>query len=336
MAKDAPGLIPIELPHGSMGPGLIWGMDAGADGAFAVTDCEVPPDGRFRWLHLNLAHQRTRRWIEQFEPLAAAARELLLSADTHQRALVDRDTVACVLHDFERDFDVADTARIGGLRMALMPGLMITARLHPIRSADIVRNRLSRWVGTFGGPQALELLVSAISENMADICRSLSAEVQHVEDVFLDARDPPKARDLIGIRRRLAQIQRLISGMRGVFQRLEKDEDLPEDLLPTVEKIAQRIQSLDADVIGVQSQLRLLREELDIQESQRTNQNLYILSIITALMLPATLVTGIFGMNTGGLPFANGPYGTLHAALMAGGAAIATYLLLRWMGFMRR
>nr|WP_314465266.1 transporter [uncultured Novosphingobium sp.] len=336
MAKEAPGLIPVEPAHGGMGPGLIWGMDATPDGAFAITDCEVPPEGRFRWLHLNLAHQRTRRWIEQFDTLAPAARELLLSADTHQRALVEGETVACVLHGFERDFDVADTARVGGLRMALMPGLMITARLHPIRSADIVRNRLSRWVGGFGESQALEMLVGAISENIADICRALSAEVQHVEDMFLDARDPPKARDLIGIRRRLAQIQRIISGMRGVFQRLEKDEDLPEVLLPTVEKIAQRIQSLDGDVLGVQSQLRLLREELDIQESQRTNQNLYILSIITALMLPATLVTGIFGMNTGGLPFANGPYGTIHATLIAGGAAIATYLLLRWMGFMRR
>lgn len=336
MAKDSPGLIPIQPSHGDMGPGLIWGMDVSPTGAFAVADCAISAEGGFRWLHLNLAHQRTRSWIEQFALLPTAARELLLSADTHQRALVDGDTIACVLHDFERDFDVADTARIGGLRMALMPGLMITARLHPVRSADIVRNRLSRWTGAFAAAQALELLVGAINENMADICRSLSAEVQHVEDAFLDARNPPKARDLIGIRRRLAQIQRIISGMRGVFQRLEKDEDLPEPLLPSVEKIAQRIQSLDGDVAGVQSQLRLLREELDIQESQRTNQNLYILSIVTALMLPATLVTGIFGMNTGGLPFAQGPFGTIHATLMAGGAAIATYLLLRWMGFMRR
>ncbi|TCM34381.1 MULTISPECIES: transporter [Novosphingobium] len=342
MSHDLPRLLAATqgagapLADGGMGPGLIWGMDLTDEGAFPVADCERPPEGRFRWLHLNLAHQRTRSWIERFEAVPPAVRELLLSPDTHQRALVDGGTVACVLHDFERDFDVADTARVGGLRMALAPGLMLTARLHPIRSADIVRTRLSRCGAGFGAAQALELLAGAISENIADIARSLSADVQHVEDMFLDARDPPKARDLIGVRRRLAQIQRLLTGMRGVFQRLEKDEELPEALLPGVEKIAQRIQSLDGDVQGVQSQLRLLREELDIQEAQRTNQNLYILSIVTALMLPATLVTGIFGMNTGGLPFAQGPYGTIHATLFAGGAAIATYLLLRWMGFMRR
>jgi len=43
-----------------------------------------------------------------------------------------------------------------------------------------------------------------------------------------------------------------------------------------------------------------------LQAAQRTNRNLYFLSILTALLMPATLVTGFFGMNTGGLPFAHG------------------------------
>lgn len=319
-----------------MGPGLIWGLDFTAEGSQAVQLCDSPPAGGFRWLHINLADHGTRRWIEAREALPDAVRELLLSADTHQRALVDGDTVGCVLHDFERDFDVADTARVGALRIALTPGVMLTTRLHPLRSADIARHRLERGAGGIGPAQALELLVGAITENIAEISRTLSADVQRAEDAFLDGHHPPAARDLIGIRRRLAQLHRLLSGMRGVFQRLEQDEDLPDPLLPAVEKLAQRLASIDADILGVQGQLRLLREELDIQEAQRTNQNLYILSIITALMLPATLVTGIFGMNTGGLPFAEGPWGTFHATVLAVGAAGATYFLLRWMGFMRR
>ncbi len=59
--------------------------------------------------------------------------------------------------------------------------------------------------------------------------------------------------------------------------------------------------------------MRLLREELDLQAVQRTNQNLYVLSVMTALLLPATLVTGLFGMNTGGLPWAHTPFGTAAA-----------------------
>ncbi|WP_369805584.1 transporter [Sphingobium sp. EM0848] len=298
--------------------------------------CDADRAGTFRWLHLNLADRGTRAWIERAASLPPSVREMLLSPDTHQLSLVDGETVGCVLHDFERDFDVIDTARIGALRIALTPDLMLTTRMHPLRSADIVRQRLEHKTAVIDPARALELLVDAIADNIADISRTLSLDVQRAEDAFLEGHHPPSARDLIGIRRRLAQLHRLLSGMRNVFQRLEKDRELPAPLLPSVEQVAQRLQSLDADILGVQGQLRLLREELDIQEAQRTNQNLYILSIVTALMLPATLVTGIFGMNTGGLPFAEGPWGTWHATGLAGGAAAITYALLRWMGFMRR
>jgi len=325
------------MPSQGIGPGLIWGLDFASDGATSpVNGCDAEAAGSFRWLHLNLADHGTKRWIAENPAFSVQIRELLLASETHQRALVDGGYIGCVLHDFERDFDVTDTQRIGALRIALTPTLMLTTRLHPLRSADIARHRLERGSAATGPAQALDLLISAITSNIADIARSLSGDVRQAEDAFLDGHHPPGARDLVLIRRRLAQIHGLLSGMRSVFQRLEEDEELPAHLRPTVEKLVQRLQSLDADILEVQGQLRLLRDEVDIQAAQRTNQNLYILSIITALMLPATLVTGIFGMNTGGMPLAQGAHGTLFATMIAMGAAGITYWVLRWMGFMRQ
>jgi zinc transporter len=263
-------------------------------------------------------------------------RELLLSPDAHQRSLVEDAAVGCVLHDFERDFDVAETARIGAIRIALAPRLIVTTRLHPLRCADIARQRLASGATLNGPPDALDLLVGAICAHVSEISRTLASEIQAAEDAFLEGRDPPASRDLIGIRRRLAQLHRLLDGMRNVFLRLEEDDDLPAPLRPVVEKLSQRLQALDGDILGAQGELRLLRDELEGQAAQRTNQNLYILSIMTALLLPATLITGIFGMNTGGLPFSAGAAGTFYATTLAIGAAAATYGFLRWLGFMRR
>lgn len=270
------------------------------------------------------------------EALPAAAKEILLSTDRHQRAVIEDGVVSCVLHDFERDFEQADVSRVGALRFALTPTLMITARLHPVRSADRIHDRLAHGANVSQPAAALELLVGTIAVEMADLMRDVAAAVQKAEDAFLDDRNPPTARNLIDIRRKLALIHRLLVDMWGVFRRLEEDEDLPEPLFATVKKLAQHLQALDTDALGIQGQLRQLREEIDMQADQRTNQNLYILSILTALMLPATFVTGLFGMNTGGLPWISSSLGTLMATLLAFSAAAATYLLLRWMGFMRR
>ena len=119
-----------------------------------------------------------------------------------------------------------------------MPILKITFGSAPIRrliAGTRLQNRaairgfsVARVSAATGPAQALDLLVGAITGNIADIARSLGNDVQQGEDAFLDGHHPPDARDLIRIRRRLAQIHRLLTGMRGVFQRLEEDEELPE------------------------------------------------------------------------------------------------------------
>ena len=315
---------------------MIWGL-AYADAAMRqIDDCEVDAGAGFRWLHLNLASQPSKDWIAAQAELPGAVRELLLSPDTHQRALVDGGVVGCVLHDLERDFDDDDSVNVGALRVAFTDRMMITARLHPLRSADLVRSRLTRGATVSEPAQALDLLLAAIAEVVGGMARQLSVEMQRAEDKFIAGHQPPSPRDLMLIRRRLAELHRMLDCMHAVFRRLEVDDELPQTVLPTVEKISQRLRGLDGDVLAIQGQLRLLRDELEGQAAQRTNQNLYILSITTALLLPATLVTGIFGMNTGGMPLAQAGHGTLVATMIALGAAAATYLLLRWSGFTRR
>ncbi|MCB2061381.1 MAG: CorA family divalent cation transporter [Novosphingobium sp.] len=321
-------------PAPATGPGLIWGIDFHPEGRRDVENCSSPHQGVVRWLHLNLADHGTRLWIANTEELPPAAREVLLSQDVHQRALVDRETVACVLHDFERDFDVRDTGRVGAVRVALTSKLIVTARVHPIGSADIAKRRLTESEAIDGPARALDLMVSAILENIGRVIGGISAEVQAAEDALVEERLPPSGRRLLEIRRRLAQLHRLLEGMQGVFRRLETDHDLPPEILPTVEKLSQRVQGVDGDTLSVQGQLRQLRDELNLQSNQRINQNLYLLSVMTALLLPTTLVTGIFGMNTGDLPL-RGHGGTLVATLISTGAALATYLFLKKQGFFR-
>lgn len=320
--------------------GLIWGLDFGEGAAHALRASEIDlsalPPGRFRWLHLNLADQWTFRWISEATRLPESARELLLGKDSHQSALVDGGITGCILQDFERDFDADDAGRVGALRFVLGPDFMITARHHPLRCADIVRAKFAAGSRVSGPAAALDLLAGAMIGAQTEIIRGLTETIQTAEDDLLDDGRSPDPRTMADVRRRAVLLHRLLEGARAVFQRLEHDDDLPEALLPAVERIVQRTAAVDADVIALQSQLRLLRDEMDSQATQRTNQNLYVLSIMTALMLPATFVTGLFGMNTGGLPWADDSLGTLLAALAAIGSAFAVWIVLRMLGLARR
>jgi len=50
---------------------------------------------------------------------------------------------------------------------------------------------------------------------------------------------------------------------------------------------------------------------------ERMNRNMYWLTIISAIFLPLTLVTGFFGMNTGGLPYTDTPDGTIKVVIIS-------------------
>lgn len=318
-------------------PDLIWGVAYGAHGARELVEgdeCTLLEGESFCWLHVNLVHRGTRDWIEHYSDLPMGIRELLLSSDSHQREVVDGAAVGCVISDFERDFDDSQSERVGAIRIAITDRLFLSARVHPVCAADIARQRVNLGIALNSSAAALDLLVGAVCQGIAERAHHLGEQLRVAEDAVLEDKQAPASRDLMRMRQRLARLHRLLDGIYSVFRRLEEDEDLPPHMQPVAEKLSQRLASLDRDVLGIQSQLRLLREEIDMQAAQRTNQNLYILSIMTALMLPATLVTGIFGMNTGDLPLV-GAHGTIVATIIAAAAAGLAYALLRWMGFMR-
>lgn len=320
-------------------PGLIWGFDFTDGHPEAIEPGDAPlaatgDGGAFRWLHLNLADQWTRRWIEA-SPLPGGVRDLLLGGDAHQRMLIADGAVAGLVHDFERDFAPEAVARIGSMAFVLAPGLIISARQHPLCAADIIYERIRSGVAPASPAAALDLLVSAVLEVASGQLDELTGIVQASEDALLERNRAPDNRALFAVRRRAVLLRRQLGGMRGLLGRMERDDDLPELLLPVIERLAQRAASLDGDVAMLDSNLRQLREEVDIQTATRTNQNLFILSILTALLLPATLVTGFFGMNTDGMPLEHGGGGTWVALLIAVMASLAVYLWLSRRGFFR-
>ncbi len=331
-------MTPSPSVHADHRSGLIWGFDF-ADGAATpvAQPAEPEPDAPgLRWLHLNLADQRAQRWIGSCSRMAAPVSELLLALDARPHALVEGEAAAFALPDVQRDFDDGEP-RMGMMRVVVMPGLIVTARLHPLRSADVARERIAAGAAPDTPAAALELVLAAQAETVRRIVVDADATVQGIEDELLDSGRTPDARAFVTIRGLMVRMHRLLSGARTVLRdAVEEDAKVPAGLGGVLERAAHRLAALDGDLLSVQSQLRLLREEIDLQATQRTNQNLYILSILTALMMPATLVTGIFGMNTPGLPWSNHPAGALWATGLAIGSAAVVYFALRAAGFMRR
>jgi Mg2+ and Co2+ transporter CorA len=323
-------------------PGLIWACRAEA-GVMRIRP-ELHPEPRagdhdededaaegkagFEWLHLNLADQRTHAWLLRERLFPDDIAELLLVREQHPRAMVEADAVGFVFQDFARDFD-GESDGLSSIHVALRPGLMITGRYHPVQCADLIRRRLDRAPAAFDDAGALALVLDVASTAFSSKARELYVGVQTADDQFHSGDTAAAAQAMSGVRRQAARLHRVTGGLNAVLQRLEDDPDLPDAIAATVARYVQRLASINADITAIQGQTRALREEFDLLATQKTNSNLYFLSLMSALLLPATLVTGFFGMNTANLPLSHGPIGTAGAAVAAGISSLATWLLLR-------
>lgn len=323
-------------------PGLLWAMEFDSTGrgrllAPGEPVPEQPGDG-FLWLHLNLVDARLAPLVAEgrFGPpeLAAAA----FAADPHQRVAIEDAHVGGVVADLVRagaeDRQRPGPDAAGRLHFVMSEKRLVTGRRHPIQGPDAAHDAATAG-RRFQAPAALlEHLVGGVVAEMARTVAHRGDELDEIEDHVLDDQVRDETRRLGPIRREAVRLRRHLLGLASVFHRLEQEEDegLPEPVLSTAARMVQRLDAVERDLQVLAERSRLLQDELSAQLARASNRQLHTLSILTALFLPPTLVTGLFGMNTKGLPFSEMEDGSTLAMVLAVVSAVAVFLLIRRMG----
>ena len=162
---------------------------------------------------------------------------------------------------------------------------------------------------------------------MAD---QLGAELDAVEDHVMSDEPAEERHRIAHVRLRAMRVHRQLAQLRSMFHRAQPSVARENAAAGAViNSLAQKLDGIDAEVASLHERARLLRDEIAANMTEVTNRRLLTLSILTAFLLPPTLVTGFFGMNTKDLPFQNTDGGTWWAAASAIGVTALTYFFLR-------
>lgn len=321
-------------------PGFVWAFrfdaetGAGRPLPATTTPGELIVDGGFVWLHLALSDARVPKFLEGLGVFPPEAQATLTDRDNHVVLAADDGVLHGVFTDIERAFD-HDTEDIGWFRFAVSERLIVTARLHPLRCVEAARFAVDRGLGIHHAVDAFAAIVTEFEKVIDGLIIEMSDELDHIEDYVFETAPRDERRRLGPVRRTIVRLNRQLRASVALFrrfQRWERPEPLPTGTVDMAERLADLLGSVSQEMQGLQDRARLLHEEIDSKISSETNRHLYILSIMTAFLLPPTLVTGFFGMNTGGLPFAGEHFGTLFAFLLGGLSVWGAWWFLRKAG----
>ena len=286
------------------------------------------------WLHFSLADVRAKKWISSYERIPARAREILLDSDLHIRLEHVERGFAGILGDLHFDFD-GDPDRLGEIHLFVDESLVVTARLHPLKVVDQLRLELRRGMAVTSTPRPVIQFIEDFADVVATVIASQSDLVDHVEDKILKDRFLREGGELGGVRRLLARLRRHMNARRSALTQVAHrplawwSQDDTSDLPRAIE----RLDRIALDLESVQERARLLHEEIAGRTAEATNHNLYIVSLLTAIFLPITLITGIFGMNVGGLPWVEESTGFLWVFGIMILTAVTSLVLLHWRRF---
>jgi zinc transporter len=313
--------------------GLICGYQLQAQGparevtADGIVQALAQPD-KVTWLHFNLSDQRARRWLLAAPFLPEALREVLQEHDENRRIEWIDGGLLMVISDFTYE-DESDPWEVTPIWCYAGPQALITGRVHALKSTDELRQRMRTGVTAASGIELLTQLLDLRTARVKALATSMTRLLDDVEDEIL-AGNIKQQREQLGRSRRLcARLRREFAPERGDLGRvLHRASHLSEGDRGALESSVESLGFAIEEIAEIYERAKLLQEELASRLAEGTGRNLYVLSIITAIMLPMTLITGVYGMNVAHLP-GSGSFPLVILLILASGGITLAVLFWR-------
>lgn len=281
----------------------------------------------WRWTHIDLSNEAHGAALAAEGWLPGDALDLLRDPSDTLRLETANGVAMGVMPDFA---DGAGGQVVATWRFVMREQTIVTAQDTPSRNLFAL-GRACRTEHPPAGPAELvDLVLAGFAADAAHRAAALDAEATDIEDALLDGH----GRAFRSIGQRLGQVRREATRLQRVVvpvERLTRDDvhGLPGWTGSQAhETTRRRLIAAVEELRALAEHGRALQDELTARQAEATNRTLNALSMLSAILLPPTLVTGFFGMNTDGLPFKEGETGTIFAAGIAVCSVATTLLLL--------
>jgi len=275
------------------------------------------------WLNVHGLHEPTvmTEIGERFHLHPLVLEDIL---NTDQRPKMDDygDYLYLVARFF--DFDAA-TMTVASEQVSLILGrnFVLTFQERPTGSFDPIRERLRQDRGQIrrrGTDYLAYSLLDAIIDRYFTVLEQIGERTEDLEDALLAKTHPQHLQTLHQLKRETLILRRAVWPLREVVNSLMRAES--RFFQPETQPYLRDIYDHTVHVIESLEAIRdLIAGLLDIylsSISNRVNQEVRALTVIALIFMPATLISGVFGMNFKVMPLLENPSGFATAlGLMA-------------------
>ena len=261
------------------------------------------------WFHLDYSDETVKKWLEIESGLSTLTVDMLVSDDTRPRIIAsDRGLLICLRAvNCNPGSDADDMV---SLRLWITSDRILSMRRRRVEAVNDLRSALAADEGPTDSAGFLVFLCDAITRRIAEVVADIDEGLDILEDEILERETTTLRIRILRYRRMIIGFRKYVIPQRETLSRLQSERaswisDLDKlRLRESSERISRCLDDLDA----ARDRAAMAQEELNARLSEQMNQTIFIMSIVATIFLPLGLLTGLLGINVGGIPGTESPW----------------------------
>lgn len=287
------------------------------------------------WVHMDATHPDTKSWLEKevryLDPFIIGA---LLADETRPRMTQFDDGVLLILRGVNLNKDAAPEDMVS-IRLWVDRYRIISVRRRKLKAISDIEEKLNAGKILQSAGDWVCMLVSRLFERMEPVLSALDELTDNVEEQVLEEADTSLRESIVNVRKQAIMYRRYMAPQRDAIGQLSmSDVEWLEDrhkrqLQESHNHVTRYVEDLDA----IRERAQIVKDELANILSDRLNKNMYVLSVVAAVFLPLGFLTGLLGINVGGIPGAeNSAAFWLFCGILVAVVAVQVFIFkkLKW------
>lgn len=262
------------------------------------------------WVHLDASRPETRDWLaKNVSYLDNIILDALLAEETRPRVMEFETGYLLILRGVNLNDDARPEDMIS-IRLWVDEHRIISLQRRPLKATKDIYERLSEGKGPKNSGEFIAALAGRLLERMEPVFLEMDENLDDIEEQVMEDPDIKERQAITVIRKQAIMFRRHIAPQRDVIAFLRTSE-LPllnaghrRKLQESQDRIVRYIEDLDT----IRERGSIVKDELASALSDKMNKNMYVLSVIAAIFLPLGFLTGLLGINVGGIPGADNTY----------------------------
>lgn len=251
------------------------------------------------WLHCNRTSVAFEKWLIE-EEIDESVRVSLLASDTRPRfQQIDESSFFLILRgvNLNKGKEPDDMLTI---RLLYTPQRVITCNQQKSKAIESITAEFKH----NKGPENIEMFVIAL---LTHLHAKVDSVIEPIEQ-FIDSQDNDvfsneQISEVSGQHRKLLKLNRFLKPQLYALHAFTKNKVITYE--EHVAYLANQLDTLQRIVDTIDfyiAQIDVINNRIAHLNSEKMNRNTYLLSIIAGIFLPLGFLTGLFGINIGGMP----------------------------------